>query len=109
MRVRHDGGVWTVVQETDIDGDPAFQLWRPGYLDIVARKSDCKVIKPRTRRIKGAKIVLESYADGSLKVRRCKSSRRYPVTLDAIYDLAVRLQVFKSGRVPKALRARGRR
>ena len=116
MRVRHDDKVWDVVASTTIDGEPAYQLSRPGGAGIVARIEECGrpfegglALKPRTRRIRGAKIVLESYSDGTMAVRRCRSPRRYPITLDSIYDLAVRLQVFKNGRVPKTLRARGRR
>ena len=108
-KVRHDGKVWDVFADAlPIDGEPAYALSR-GDTDIVARVSECKVIKPHTRRIRGPRFVLESYADGTLKVRRCRSPRRYPVTLEQIYDLGVRLQVFKNGRLPKALRPRSRR
>jgi len=110
MKVGHDGKIWDVVKSTTLDGDMAYELSRPGGAGIVARVSECgNPIKPRTRRIKDAKHVLEFHSDGTLKVRRCRSPRRYPVTLESIYDLAVRLQVFKNGRVPKSLRARGRR
>jgi hypothetical protein len=110
MKVRHDGKVWDVVASTTIDGDSAYQLARPGGAGIVARIDECSnPIKPRVRRIKGPKHVLEFYSDGTLKVRRCRSPQRFGVTLDQIYDLGVRLQVFKNGRVPKSLRARGRR
>ena len=110
MKVRHDGKVWDVKPgNTTLDDVPAYELSRPGGAGIVTRVNECTVIKPRIRRIKGPKHVLEFYSDGTLKVRRCRSPRRYGVTLDQIYDLGVRLQVFKNGRVPKALRARGRR
>lgn len=110
MKVRHDGKVWDVVKSTTLDGEMAYELSRPGGAGIVARVSDCSnPIKPRIRRIKGPKHVLEFYSDGTLKVRRCRSPRRFGVTLDQIYDLGVRLQVFKNGRVPKALRAGRRR
>lgn len=110
MKVRHDGKVWDIVRDAEIDGEPAYELTAlGGGPDIVARVSECKVIKPRVRRLKGQKHVLEFYSDGTLKVRRCRSPRRFQVTLDQIYDLGVRLQVFKNGRLPKTLRAGGRR
>jgi hypothetical protein len=110
MKVRHDGKVWNVFASTTLDGEQAYTLTRPGGADIVARISECgNPIKPRTRRIRDAKHVLEFHSDGTLKVRRCRSPRRYPISLESIYELAVRMQVFKNGRVPKSLRARGRR
>ena len=109
MKVRHDGKVWDVVKSTTVDDDMAYELSRPGGAGIVARVSECNVIKPQVRKLKGAKHVLEFYCDGSLKIRRVRSPRRFPVTLDQIFDLGVRLQVFKNGRMPKQLRARRRR
>jgi len=111
VKVRHDGKIWDVIASTTIDGEQAYQLSRAGIdVDIVARVEECSdPIKPRTRRIRDAKHVLEFHSDGTLKVRRCRSPRRYPISLESIYELAVRMQVFKNGRVPKSLRARGRR
>lgn len=109
MKVRHDGKIWDVAQEIKIDGKPGYELVQQDDINIIAYADECKVIKPRIRRIKGPKHVLEFYSDGTLKVRRCRSPRRFQVTLDQIYDLGVRLQVFKNGRVPKALRAGRRR
>lgn len=111
MKVRHDGKVWDVVKEITIDGEPGYDLAPAGthLFYLSARASECKIIKPQVRKLKGDKHVLEFYCDGSLKIRRVRSPRRFPVTLDQIYDLGVRLQVFKNGRVPKALRAGRRR
>lgn len=109
MKVRHAGKVWDVTREIDLDERRAYELRDQDGKELTAWVGDCRPIKPRTRRIRGALYVLEYNSDGTLAIRRCRSSRRFPITLDQIYELGVRVQVFKNGRVPKHLRARGRK
>jgi hypothetical protein len=108
-QVRYAGEVWDVSGTTQFDGETFHLLQRNGRVGIYARAAECRPVKPRSRRIKAEGYVLEYHADGTLAIRRARSPKRYPIALASIYEFAVRLSVFKSGRVPKHLRARRRR
>lgn len=93
--VMHDDLRWRVVATTDIDGEPGYQLHR-GISYLFARVSDCKAcevqIKPIVRRFKGDDHVLE-YNGRTMTIRKCRSSKRWPVSLAGIYSAAVKAAV----------------
>ena len=109
--VMHDGLRWTVDSEYEVGPELWLVLRRPGPCPrlLHARETDCEVIleKPRKRRLKSGRFVLE-FCEGTLCVRKQRSSKRFYFTLAETYDMAVKRATF-GGDTPKALRPRARR
>lgn len=107
--VVHDEKCWRVLEETIVDGDPAYLASKMNGPTIVIRKSECQpwTAKPRRKTWRDTEgHVLES--DGrTVTIRRKNSSTRYPTSLQAIYTMTVKLHIANE-RI-KRLRAKGKR
>lgn len=109
--VKYEGKRRRVLAEGSIDDELAYLVDAPEGR-IWARHADCEVwtrsLRERRRRLKDGSYVLE-FAAGEISIRRARSPRRFSLTLGDVYQFAVRCATLKGSRVPKALRARGRR
>jgi hypothetical protein len=103
--VLHDDARWQVVEEHEIDGEPAYGLSAPGRHQMWARVSECiPDDKPRVRRLRASGYVLEFDNRGAITIREQGRRKRFVTSLAAIYSQTVKATVGRERKAPTRVR-----
>lgn len=93
--VVHDERRWRVIREEAVDKEPGYLLAGPanGASPFIwARVSECTPWKrqgPRRRIWRGEGVILE-WDGRTMSVRKARTRKRYPTSLEAIYHMTVK-------------------